>query len=180
MTPIEQMEAIKQVLRLAVHIVDCRNGDVDMEDGSFTTTGITEMICLESALCEAFPTGSDDVDPKLMLPQIEAITDLQSMQGEAVGYVGQICGRTAMVDIHNGKTLEPGADIYTQPQSPAVDGCVLVKSDVISDAVRDLKEVQMRLIQCGTYDNPQLTVRICLDRTLEAMLSASQQGDSNE
>lgn len=56
------------------------------------------------------------------------------------------------------------------------DGFVRVPPGVIRDAVSDLKEVQMRLNQCGAYADPQTTVRICLDRTLEAMLATAQQG----
>ncbi|WP_339869002.1 hypothetical protein [Pseudohongiella nitratireducens] len=60
------------------------------------------------------------------------------------------------------------------------DGFVRVPPGVIRDAVSDLKEVQMRLNQSGAYTDPQTTVRICLDRTLEALLTAAQQGDGNE
>jgi hypothetical protein len=70
-----------------------------------------------------------------------------------------------------------GTALYAAPQPVVPDEFVKVSSDFIRDAVRDLKEVQMRLIQCGTYANPQLTVRICLDRTLEALLSAGKGTD---
>jgi len=56
------------------------------------------------------------------------------------------------------------------------DGVIPVPSSVIHEAVSDLEEVQMRLIQCGTYSDPQLAVRICLDRTLETIRAAAQQG----
>jgi hypothetical protein len=105
----------------------------------------------------------------------ESIDALQALQGgEPVVFT---CHGNNAPAYGCNKPGDMSGTYYTTPQPVVPDEFVMVSSDLIRDAIRDLKEVQMRLIQCGTYANPQLTVRICLDRTLEALLSAGKGTD---
>jgi len=65
---------IKDIRRLAVLIVEYRNGDVSNEDGSFATTDLNTIIRLEMALCEAFDTNSYDATMREIGPKIDKLT----------------------------------------------------------------------------------------------------------
>lgn len=89
-------EEIKNVLRLAVHVVDYRAGDVNTEDGSYATTDTSAIINLESALCKALGTKYDDIDLAEALKLIDRLTTAQAAAipeqwreiVEAVAHVG--------------------------------------------------------------------------------------------
>lgn len=66
-------DKLKEVLRLAVLIVEYRSGDIDTDGGSFATTNLDTIIYLEQALCDAFSTKSDDATMKEIGPMIEAL-----------------------------------------------------------------------------------------------------------
>lgn len=66
-------DAIKRVLKLAVLICEYRTGDVDTEDGTFATTDLDTIIELEAALCHAFNTSSDDAKMLEIAPKIECL-----------------------------------------------------------------------------------------------------------
>lgn len=66
-------EKIKDVLRLAVLIVEQRGGDINTEDGYVATTDTDAIIGLERALCEAFDTSSDDATRLEIFPKIGAL-----------------------------------------------------------------------------------------------------------
>jgi hypothetical protein len=53
-------DKIKDVLKLAVLIVESREGDIDTEDGYKGAVDLDTIIQLEIALCEAFDTSSDN------------------------------------------------------------------------------------------------------------------------
>ncbi len=54
-------EALNEIIKIAVHLVLSREGDVDTEDGTFATVSTDDIICLEQAIVEAFDLNSDDV-----------------------------------------------------------------------------------------------------------------------
>lgn len=66
-------EELRRALTAAVGVAHDRKGDVADEDGSYATTTVDNMIELETALCELFDTGSDDVIAHEMLPKMEAL-----------------------------------------------------------------------------------------------------------
>ena len=64
---------IKNVLAMAVTVVECRKGDVSTEDGMFATTDLDAIIDLEATLCKAFDTVSDNVSMSEIGPKIIAL-----------------------------------------------------------------------------------------------------------
>ena len=66
-------EQIKEVLRLAVLVVEYRHGDIDTDDGCFAATDLDTLIKLESALCAAFSTKSDDARMLEIAPKIKEL-----------------------------------------------------------------------------------------------------------
>ncbi|WP_278366915.1 DUF551 domain-containing protein [Marinobacter salarius] len=66
-------EGLRRALVAAIVVAHDRCGDVDDEDGSYATTPVDRMIELETALCELFDTGSDDVVAHHMIPKLDAL-----------------------------------------------------------------------------------------------------------
>lgn len=66
-------EKLRRVLAAAISVAHDRKGDVDDEEGSYATTPVDQMIELETALCELFDTGSDDVVAHHMIPKLDAL-----------------------------------------------------------------------------------------------------------
>jgi len=127
-----------------------------------TASAIARYEAISTETLRDFSYAARQTWDELQLSKIENISlqrEIKNLQGE--------------IDVLKSSLLE----IEAAPQPVVPDEFVMVSSDLIRDAIRDLKEVQMRLIQCGIYANPQLTVRICLDRTLEVLLSAGKGTD---
>ena len=86
------LERIESVLIAAIHVAACRDGDIDTEDGSLSTTGVDEMIRLEQALCSALDIGLDDVNADLMIKQLKAALSEQEAvpEGFTVKFIKQV------------------------------------------------------------------------------------------
>lgn len=66
-------DKIKKALLAAVAVAHDRQGDVSTDDGGYATTNIDSMIELETALCDAFSSSSDDVIYQELAPKIKAL-----------------------------------------------------------------------------------------------------------
>lgn len=66
-------DKIKEVLMLAVQLVESRSGDVVMDDGDYAKVDIAAICHLESALCEALGSSWDDARMSELGPKIKSL-----------------------------------------------------------------------------------------------------------
>lgn len=107
---------------------------------------------------------------------------------EAVGYVDQISGSTAIITIHKGKSIIAGQDVYTSPQPKAPDMVMVNLAVKVADlvgAVRSINRGSQQKIIVPSDDEPCYWQRKewidyileIADETEQALLAASKESE---
>jgi len=86
---------IRRILESAVNIADGREGDVTIDDKSYATTDLTDMIELEQNLCSGLGASSDDVSRTELMA---AINTLFGKPAAPIGWLLLTQGRRAPDD----------------------------------------------------------------------------------
>ncbi len=60
-----KLELLKELIKRGILVAYWRKGDIDTEDGTYTTTDMDEMIRLESAIQELFGIEAKDLAKSL-------------------------------------------------------------------------------------------------------------------